>query len=521
MNPQDINEQIKDINQKVSGLNKERGTDLQGLGEIPETVTSKELNAPAVDVPTPSPYTGITGELANIESKTDSFTKDLQTKTEQAQKGEQTSFEELLSQAITSPTESQVQSKLYGKKGGVDDVEKELNDINSQLRAEQQALRRKKEAISTSGLTKTQAQQEIDEVDRQSLRKQADLSVIQQSIQGRFDSAKTIADRAIKAEMEFEQKKLDLAELAYNRNKSLFDKSEQRLFETRQADRQRKLDQEEKNLKEISDLSIKALEDGAPSSIVSAMRGAKTPEEAIRIGGRYIGALDRQTKGLAARKALIDLAKDGDRDAITQLGYDPNKSPADIVSSENAANKVQKDISRVEGLLKNRIGLGVSAGTLQGRLPSVIGSAITGGATGAVAGSVIPGLGTAAGVVGGTVGGALGGFGATTPARQKFLNDIDYLATNLTFDKFRELAEQGVKLTPVSEKELEQIARSSNELATAIRRDSDGNIKGIDLPEQEVVRLLTDIQEKYRRVQNELNIKDAFNMEELNELNNL
>lgn len=497
MNPQEINQQIKDINQKVSGLNKERGTNLQGLGEIPETVTSKELNAPAVDVPTPSPYTGITGELANIESQTDSFTKDLQTKTEQAQKGEQTSFEELLSQAITSPTESQVQSKLYGKKGGVDDVEKELNDINSQLRAEQQALRRRIESIqdNKAGLFGGAVQDEVNRVERESLRKQADLAVIQQSIQGRFDSAKTIADRAIKAEMEFEQKKLDLAELAYNRNKSLFDKSEQRLFETRQADRQRKLDQEEKNLKEISDLSIKALEDGAPSSIVSAMRGAKTPEEAIRIGGRYIGALDRQTKGLAARKALIDLAKDGDRDAITQLGYDPSIKPADISTRETVANKAQEDVSRLEGLLKNTAGLKVSSGLVRSPLLSAFNPV-----------------------------GGVARIPFDISSKQKFVNDIDYITKNLTFERIKELSDQGVKLTPISNVDMQAIAQSSSILIPAIRReggDPNGKIVGIDLPEEEVTRIISDMLVRAKRVQNELNIKDAFNMEELNELNNL
>lgn len=523
MNPDDINKNIQKFNESLASFNKKEGTNLSGLGTIPQTVTSKELSAPAIDVPTQAPSTSVKGEIANLESQTDSFTKNLQEQATQSQKQEQTSFEDLMSQFASSPTEAGLEATKYAQKGGVDEINKELVDINNQIRSEQQALRRRIEAIqdNKTGLFGGAVQDEVNRVERESLHKQADLAVIQQSVQGRYDSAKTIADRAIKAEMDFQQKKLDLLELSYNRNKSLFDKSEQRLFETQQADRQRKLDQEEKAMKEISDLSIQALQDGAPTSVVSAMRAAKTPEEAIRLGGRYVGALDRQVKGLSIRKSLIDLAKNGDRSAIAQLGYDPNKSPADIVSSENAADKVQKDISRVSGLLKNTFGLGLSAGTLRGRIPTIAGATLSGLIGGAAAGSVVPGVGTAVGALGGGIGAGLGAFGATTPAKQKFLNDADYIIGNMTFEKFRELADLGVKLTPVSEKELELIAGSANELSKAAVRDEKGKLIGIDLPEDEVVRLLTDIQTKYQRVQNELNMKDAFSTDELLELNNL
>lgn len=525
MNPQDINKQIETINKGVSDLNKERGTNLSGLGTIPETVTSKELNAPALDIPTQPPSTAIKGEISNLESQADSFTKNLQTKAEQSQKQEEISFNELIKQAVDAPTQSQLESQTFAQKGGVNDVEKELNDINSQMRAEQQSLRRKIETVQTeAGLTKGQVNQEVSEIERVSLRKQADLAVIQQSVQGRYDSAKTIADRAIQAEMDFEKKKLDLLQLSYDRNKSLFDKSEQRLFETQQADRNRKLEQEEKRMQEISDLSLRALEEGAPTSIANAMRGAKTLEEAIGIGGRYIGSTDRQAKGLSARKALIDLAKAGDRNAIAQLGYDPSIAPQDIATRETVYGKAKEDVTRLNRLLENTTGRGVSSGILTGNLIPALASGLFTGLGGATVGSVIPGIGTIAGGVTTGLAGAGASFATTKKAQQTYLNDIDFIVKNLTFDRIKELSDQGVKLTPLSNADMQAIAQSSSVLATAIRRENNdptGKITKIDLPEDEVQRIVSDMLAKAKRVENELNMKDAFNTDELVELSNL
>jgi hypothetical protein len=62
------------------------------------------------------------------------------------------------------------------------------------------------------------------------------------------------------------------------------------------GNRDRKLADEKENQTAIYDLGIQASADGAPSSVVERMLKAKTREEALAIGGSYIGALDRQAK---------------------------------------------------------------------------------------------------------------------------------------------------------------------------------------------------------------------------------
>lgn len=267
-------------------------------------VTSESLqDVREFEIPQTTPDTTISGELAGLESQTkdqtDRFNRDLQTEKGETKKLAQGSMEDYFRGILDAPTQSELESKEFAKEGGVDEIQTELVDINSQLRAEQQALRRQVEEIQSGAGTATKAQRDMSasEAQRTSLRKQADLAVIQQSIQGRFDSAKAIADRAVNAQMEYEQRKIDVLGAIYERNKSLFDKSEQRAFESAQADRQRKLDEEAVNKQNIYTLGLTVGQNGGGSQLMQQVLSAKTPQDAIVAAGDYLSdPLDRAYK---------------------------------------------------------------------------------------------------------------------------------------------------------------------------------------------------------------------------------
>ena len=194
--------------------------------------------------------------------------------------------------------------------GTVDPAKAELNAINTQLNDEALAGRRRTEAVlQIPGITKEQAQDKINEISRVNASKLADLAVVQMAKQGQYDSAKEIADRAVQAKVEDQKNKLNALMFTYTENKELFTKAEQRAFETAQADRERKLNAEEKNLQRISDLSIQALQDGAPASVVTKMRNAKTEAEAIALGGQYIGRTDRLYKQAQTQNIYSEINK--------------------------------------------------------------------------------------------------------------------------------------------------------------------------------------------------------------------
>lgn len=330
-------EQIDKGLQIVSNNNPELGdqiADALGYSNSPnQPITSVDLTQQKsfdiVDLP---PETSTAGLLGEIESSTDTFTKDLETKSRQAEQGEKDSFQQLVDNALKTPGETELTAQAE-KTAGVDKLDVELKGINDQIRQEQNALRRRIERVqTTAGLTKGQVDNEVSEINRVSARKQADLYVIQQGVQGRYDSAKAIADRAVAVQMEQGQRKLQILQLNYERNKDLFTKSEQRLFETKQADRERKLAKEEKNLQDISDFSIDALQNGAPASIVAQMRQAKTVDEALSIGAKYVGLKER----LATQLLGIQISTAADAAAATKKAVEAgylSKDQADLADS--------------------------------------------------------------------------------------------------------------------------------------------------------------------------------------------
>lgn len=221
----------------------------------PGPITSSNLTpTSAITVPSPTTTSSAPGLQGMIETQTkqfdDQFTKDLADQKAQNQQKTTSSLESLLTQMTQAKGEAALTDQAY-KTQGVDETKTQLKDINNQILREQEALRKQTEAIQTRPGTATasERQREINQVERESLRKQADLSIIQLARQGQYDSAKEVADRAVALQLEEQKQKLDTYEFIYKENKDLFSESDKRLFETLQAERKMKLDNEEFRLR--------------------------------------------------------------------------------------------------------------------------------------------------------------------------------------------------------------------------------------------------------------------------------
>lgn len=206
--------------------------------------TSSLNGARPFDFTPPKPATEAAGASAAIASNTDAFTADLAERAKQRETADQDAFSQYLNSVLSSPGETELQDKAY--RSTVDPAEAELKDINQQILAEQQALQRRQEALdkNANGMLASGLAIEKERIQTDSIRKQADLSVIQLAKQGKYDSAKQIADRAVAAQFERQKTINDAMRLNYERNKDLFTQAEQRLFETKQGDRERKLEME-------------------------------------------------------------------------------------------------------------------------------------------------------------------------------------------------------------------------------------------------------------------------------------
>lgn len=260
--------------------------------------------------------------------------------------------------------ETQATAKAYEKKGGVDDLQKKLNTYDQQLAMEQNALRRRQEAIQRNavGMSAQAISDEVARVERESLAKQADISIIRAGVAQDYSTAKAIADRAVAVQMEQQGNTIEALKLNYERNKDMFDKAEQRAFEAKQKDRENAYNEELAKKKEISDMSLLALENGADGSLVMSIRQANTPEEAQQIAGDFLGPIIQRQRMLdieaktaqieASRQSvlnsqqsrLVERAKLGDVEALASLGI-TSYPTAKVKLGTTEAAAIQKEMT--------------------------------------------------------------------------------------------------------------------------------------------------------------------------------
>lgn len=277
------------------------------------TVVSPEsLATPSPMQITPAPVdtatAGLQGTLETAQGTTDTFLQDLTAQTQTAEQGKTSSMQAYID-SLLAPGETALTAQQYATEGGVDAIQQELDAVNSQILQEQNSLRRKIERIQSSGGgLASGAEAEINNLERESLAKQADLYVIQMGVQGRFDSAKAIADRAVSAQLEADKQRQDILGILYQDNKEQFTKAEQREFETKQADRNRAIEEQAANKQATYELAIQAQMDGAPTAVVQQMMGAKSKEEALAIGGSYLGAQERRINELNIQKLQQEIS---------------------------------------------------------------------------------------------------------------------------------------------------------------------------------------------------------------------
>lgn len=437
-------------------------TQAKALANLSTAITLDDLKpVKPMTAPVQPPNTGATSLLGAIESSTNQFTENLKLKREAAQKPYEDIRSLFADELAGQKGEVSRTAKEYSREGGVDTIQTELDDINTQIRNEQRALTNELRRLEKNpqGLFGGALNDAMDDAERKSLQKQADLSVIQQGIQGRFDSAKAIADRAVAAQLEGQKNRLNTLQFLYSEYKDDFTKAEQREFETAQNDRERALNREEEQLKQISDLSISALENGASPATVTAMRNAKSVTEALSIGGGYIGLLARQSADraaasadLARRKDLLELAALGDTKAMLELGIDPNAPDAEQkVKSQDEIARLDEEIIRVEAMLGNELGLQNASGAIRSPLASSFFD---------------------------PMGGVAFNYTQYRDAKADFLSKANYVLTNLTTEKVTDLKNRGVAFTPMTDADIALIGRATGELEGYTIRDEGGKVVG-------------------------------------------
>lgn len=322
------------------------------------------------------------------------------------------------------------------------------------------------------------------------------------------DARKKVAD-AIEAEFAPERARLETLKQLYQFNKDALDRVDKKRAENLRIlidERNRILTAKENERTLTYNLSLEAARSGAPQDVIEAMRNT-TPDRAMGIAAQYLGAdfkrrMEQQAfdngiktremaikeadAALSRRVSLLALAQGGDKAAISELGYDPNNlplTPEEVTSYERQQNTMQRDIDILNNLLLNDTGLEAAGGLVQQN-----------GFFGTTAHTVFEA--------------PLGPLGAAYAAskKQDFLSDAGYVVKNLTFKKMQELADQGIKLTPVSERELKAMGDASDALVSAARYDEGGNLTGFNMSEDKVRQQLKLILTHYQNAKDDITV---------------
>ncbi len=275
----------------------------------PTSLTSDDLDSvDDINVVQPEPETAAVGLEAQIGEQLAADDKKRAEEAAQAQAQKEAALEDVTSFLANTPGETELTATAE-EAAGVPEIRKELDAINDEIRQEQQALRRRIERVQTqAGLTKGQVNQRVQEMERVSLRKQADLSIVSMGIQQRFNSARSIAEQKIQIALERDQKQFQALTLTFQENKDLFTKAEERAFNASQKRMQNEIESKRKILEDVNEVSINALKNGAPPTIAMSMMNAENIVEALKVGGQYINAYDKRIKELQIKNIKSQIA---------------------------------------------------------------------------------------------------------------------------------------------------------------------------------------------------------------------
>ncbi len=270
------------------------GTQVRAEDQIQANALANEINptgsittsalAPQkqISIPAPTPATESTNFNTYLEktaqNQNDAFTQEQENNLKRSSAGYRSSLSDYITASLGSVgTEGATQEAF--KQYGVDEKAKAVKDINQQILADTEAERVQIEELkkNAQGFVGTGLSDKIAEIQDRGIQRRAALNITKLAALGEYDSARETADRAVSAILERQKIKNDTLRFAYEENKDLFTRDEQRLFETRQKYRERELNMKEFEIKARFEQSIKQSDPLYKAQLAKAQAEAALP----------------------------------------------------------------------------------------------------------------------------------------------------------------------------------------------------------------------------------------------------
>lgn len=464
-------------------------TEEQKLQADAQAITSQSL-APveAVTIPPPPPIVD-----PRVASQT---SLDALISSTQAPSPEETAQGDLSSQILKSleltGTEATRKAELE-KQAGLPEQRKALQESINQI----QALQKEALAIPISiqeeftgrGVTAGGVEPIQTSRLRQNAIRALGIAAIAQTQQGNLQLAQSAITSALEAEFEPQRTRLQYLTQLYQFNKDALERSDKKRSNQLSIllnERERVLNLQEADKKEIYNLGTLATKYNAPSSKVQEALRSGTKEEALSILSPYLqdpqarielenARLDTLIKSQQLRRITLENSLIGQP---TQM--DIKRQRELMVNAESSAQQAKEQIGEINSLkthsgFDSRVGTGMFNRAPQGfwdgvgRIAKSIG---TGAVSGAVVGAPFGGVGA----IPGAVVGALSGLGigtvsslqglpdAWSGAGQNFAGSVHLLTENLTLEKLQQAKANGATFGALSDSELLLLSKAATKI---------------------------------------------------------
>lgn len=175
---------------------------------------------------------------------------------------------------------------------------------------------------------------------RQNAIKSLTLASIGQTLQGNIALAQSQVDRAVNLEFEPQEKRLDYLKQIYDFNREDLQRTDKKRADQINillGERERVLNQQKEDKKNILNVSLEAARSGADATTLESIRNSVTPDEAIAKAGGFLGAEFREKqkqqkfeneikqRNLAINEAQLRLQKD-------EFAFKKQQAQADVSS---------------------------------------------------------------------------------------------------------------------------------------------------------------------------------------------
>lgn len=289
----DANKTGSTISESVNTAQPVQGSNIPDVSRINSNNLATQPSINLTQPGTPVANAGLEGNL-NQESELAKARRESAQVTADTDAYRRAQAEELQAYILGQETPAELRSR-YGEQQGTQAKEEEVARLESDLAREQRALELKVREIekNTRGMFGGAVQDEVNRAKSESFQRQADIAIVLNAAQNRLDIARDYVEQKVTAQFERQQLNLDAVKFNYQENKELFTRDEQRSFDKMLRVEQNEIDKQKEEMKTKENIALEVLSNGGSSVLASQVRSAKTVEDAIRLGGSYVGLLDR------------------------------------------------------------------------------------------------------------------------------------------------------------------------------------------------------------------------------------